>query len=434
MSKDTRYRFGIRSWVGGLAMFMGWAPVVAQSVRVARNSLEFYPDQEKKELSVAFRLVEHVSVSSVQVATDNPEESLPAKWNVWAPDKAPACAWMIVVDVSNAERARIVMKEVELIRSFLSSLPKQDQVAVYTLARNLIEVIPFDSAPEGYAKRLATIKPVGGATVRPVIYSNLLDGVARLAERKEKRQAVLLLSNGRDQTGGGPAAQEAEKQKLIEAAKSAGIVLHALGYVEFAEDKRYLLGMKEIAIQTDGLFEALVLESEELPFGAMARLRGVMHGAGTVRINVAALAKPTDLTVTMKTATGRVAVLQVPGDKVAAALATAPAEEAAATAEAEQQAKEAAHKEQAAKLTESIKLAKEAAASAEADRLAREEEDAGKAAAVGVVPRVPAAARPARSRGWLVAVVVAVVVLAGAAGWLIRVWRKRAEANRMAGG
>lgn len=432
MSKHTRHRFGIGLWAGGLAMCLGWAPVVAQSVRVARNSLEFYPDQEKKELAVAFRLVEHVSVSSVQVATDNPEESLPAKWNVWAPDKAPACAWMIVVDVSSTERARIVTKEVELIRSFLSSLPKQDQVAVYTLARNLIEVIPFDSAPEGYAKRLAAIKPMGGAAVKPLIYSNLLDGVARLAERKEKRQAVLLLSNGRDQTSGGPAAQEAEKQKLIEAAKSAGIVLHALGYVEFAEDKRYLLGMKEIAIQTDGLFEALALESEELPFGAMARLRGVMHGAGTVRINVAALAKPAELTVTMKTATGRVAVLQVPADKVAEALAMAPAEDAAATAEAEQQARDAAHKEQAAKLAESIRLAKEASASAEADRLAREEQDAGKAAAARVVPRVPAAA-PARSRGWVVAAVV-VFVLAGAAGWLIWGWRKRVAANRNAGG
>jgi hypothetical protein len=403
---------------------MSGAPILAQSARVARNSLEYYPNLEKKELAVAFRMVDHLSVTSVQVATENPAETLPAKWNAWTPDKAPACAWMIVVDIGNAARARILAKEVEVIRSFLTSLPRQDQVAVYTLARDLIEVIPFGSAPEDDAKRLAGIRLMSGAAAKPVIYSNLSAGLARLAERREKRQAVLLFSNGHDQTPGGPAAQESEKQKLIEAAQGAGVVLHTLGYVEFAEDKKYLLGMKEIAIQTDGLFEALALASEELPFGAMARLRGVMHGAGTVRINVAALKQPAALTVTMKTATGRVAVLQVPREKVAEALAVVPVEAAA-----DQEAKEAAHKAQAAKLAESIKLAKEAASKAEADRLAAEKEvqktaAATQAVAARRVPPVPAPKPPARTWVWVLAGVLGVGVLV-VAGCLLWVARKR---------
>jgi hypothetical protein len=429
MRQNTGNRFGNGLWFGGIALLMSGAPILAQSARVARNSLEYYPDLEKKELAVAFRMVDHLSVTSVQVVTENPTETLPAKWNAWTPDKAPACAWLIVVDIGNAARARILAKEVEVIRSFLTSLPRQDQVAVYTLARDLIEVIPFGSAPEDDAKRLAGIKLMSGAAAKPVIYSNLNAGLARLAERREKRQAVLLFSNGQDQTPGGPAGQESEKQKLIEAAQGAGVVLHTLGYVEFAEDKKYLLGMKEIAIQTDGLFEALALASEELPFGAMARLRGVMHGAGTVRINVAALKQPAELTVTMKTATGRVAVLQVPREKVAEALAMAPVEDAAITAAADQEAKEAAHKAQAAKLAESIKLAKEAASKAEADRLAAEKEVqktavATQAVAARRVPPVPAPKPPDRTWVWVLAGVLGVGVLV-VAGCLLWVARKR---------
>ena len=111
---------------------------------------------------MGFRLVDAEGVTSVRAATEGKGESLTATWEAWEGDKAPACAWMIVVDTSDRARARTVARGVDFVRSFVTGLPKQDKVAIFTLALNLEEVSPFGSTPEDRSKSLAGIKPGGG--------------------------------------------------------------------------------------------------------------------------------------------------------------------------------------------------------------------------------------------------------------------------------
>lgn len=428
MNKHTRLenRLGMKIGVGGLALLLSVASVVGQSARVAKNSVEMVADAEQKTLTVAMRLVDHVAVTSVQAVEADSGDAVPARWQTWAPDKAPACAWMIVVDVGHGARAKLVARDVEVIRSFLTSLPAQDDVAIFTLARDLTEVVPFGGVREEAVRKLVGIKLLAGAAGKPVIYSNLSGGLARLAARPEKRQAVLLMSNGQDQSPGGPEVREIEKQKLIEAAMRGGVVIHTLSYVEFTEDKKYLLDMKELALQTDGLFESQVLSNEELPFGAMARMRGVMHGAGTVTIDVSGLAKPVDLNVTLKTSSDRVAVLQVPSAKVGEALAAAPVGESIVNEQAEQRVQAAARRAEAA---EANRLANEAEAAeaAEADRLAKDQERVRKseeAAEAELVAREAARelTRQSKVRSWVWVGAAAVVALVAGCwiGWARR--------------
>jgi hypothetical protein len=379
MRKNTiHYRNSLwnAAWGCGIALLLAGTPGLAQSAKVARDSLQFTPDLAKKELAVGFRLVDDVNVTSVQAATEGKKESLPATWEAWEGDKAPACAWMIVVDTSNPARAKTVATCVEFVRSFLTSLPKQDKVAVFALARDLSEVVPFDSMPEDRAKALTGIKPAGDASLTTLIHSNLRDGLGRLAERKEPRKAVMILTDGIDETPGGPAAQEIEKKKLIDAAKSAGIAVHAVGYAESADDQKHFGALKEIAAQTDGLFVPTSLASKDTPSGTLSLLRGVMHGAGTVRIDLSKLAEPVALTVTAKTAAGKTAVLQVPREKV---MEIVPPVVAPKTPEEPTKAdKEKAIADKAA--ADQLAKEKELADQAAADKLAKEKEAADQAA------------------------------------------------------
>jgi len=393
------------AWVGGLALLLTASPGMAQAVRVAGDSVrvgappalatgqatrvaggsvKYHPDLEKKELAVDFRLVDSQTVTAVLAAAEN-GEAVPAKWSGWELAKAPACAWLIVVDTSMTTPAKTVAQYVDFVRGFVSRLPKQDGVAVCAMAADLKEAVPFDSTAPDIAKGLAAIKRAGGSASTTLIYARLRDALGRLAERKEPRQALVLLSNGQDQAEGGPDAQDLEITKLVDAANAANVVIHALGAAENVAAKKYFAGLKEIALRTDGVFEAPAFGGEELPFGTMFRLQGIMHGTGTVRLDLAKLAKPADLTVTVKTAAGRNAELLVPAAKVAAALgsSTPPATEVA------KEPAPAKPAQQPAAQTESP------AAPAAADS-AKAPAAAAQTAAAATPPKEPATDHPAR--------------------------------------
>lgn len=319
MSNITKHRKHLwnAARVCGIAWLLSGGPGLAQSVKVARDSLAFVPDAVKKELEVDFRLVEDVGIIPGQAATEDNQQRLPVTWEGWEGDNAPACAWMIVIDTSNLNRAKTVAKGVDEVRAFLKILPKQDKVALCTLALNLSEVLPFDSTTEAADKALKAIKPAGDASQTTLLFMNLRNGLGRLAERKEPRKAVLLLTDGKDESPGGVQEQQMEKTKLIEAAKKAGIVIHTLGYAESSSDQVHFASIKDISAQTDGIFRPAASDnSKKLPEGTLPLLCGVMHGAGTVRIDVSKLVAPAALTVTLKNAVGKEGILRVPREIV----------------------------------------------------------------------------------------------------------------------
>jgi hypothetical protein len=298
----------------------------AQSAKVAANSIDFKPDAEKKELVVGFRLVDAQEVTSVETTSALKEGALTTTWETWTEDKAPACAWLIVVDTSNPKRAKTISGCVDDVRNFLSMIPKQDSVSVCSLALNLVESVPFGSSAEDLEKGLVTIKADGDASKTTLIFTNLREGLSKLAERKEPRKALLLLTDGKDETPGGAEAREIEKNKLIEAANKAGIAVHTLGYAETAADQADFASLKEISSETDGIHRGASLASKELPDGIHGFLQGVMHGAGLAHIDLKSLKEPTSLTLTIKTADGKTATLPIPMEKVTAAAPAADAE------------------------------------------------------------------------------------------------------------
>jgi hypothetical protein len=313
------------------------------------------------------------------------------------------------------------------VRSFLTGLPKTDSVAVFGLARDLEPVVPFDSKPEDALATISTLKADGDAAKTTLIYQNLREALPKLATRGEPRKAILLLTDGKDETGidskdGGAAAQEIEKAKLIEAAKTAGVVVHCLGYAEKLDDQKYFGALKEIAMQTDGLFSAASVGSKELDKGELGKLRSVMRGAGVARVDVSKLEKPAELTLTVKTASGKEAVLKVSAEEVAKSLPPKTAEPAPGTDKAK--TPEELAKEKAAAEEKAAKKIKEDEEKALADKKA---EDEKKAAAVAKK------AAEEKKRLWIGLGAGGVLALLLAAFLMMRASRKRAaEEARLA--
>jgi len=316
---------GIASIAALLWSTVGISP--ARADRVSKSSVSYAADPGKGDLAVGFRLIDGKDVTAVR-ASDAAGDELPATWEAWKEDKSPACAWMIVVDTSNPARKATIARCAEQARSFPLGLPKQDSVALFSLARDLEMAAPFGRDSDELAKGIKKIKPVGDAALTTLIYTNLLGGLDRLKDRPEPRKAVLLLTDGKDESPS-DAARVASKQKLIDAAKAEGIVIHTIGYAEKADDQKYFAGLKEISRGTEGLYFAARLGSRDLPQGSMALLRAVMHGAGTAHIDVSKLAGEVPLTLTVQTAAGSKAMIEIPADEVKKAMPPPPAPEPA---------------------------------------------------------------------------------------------------------
>jgi len=395
------------AWIGGLALLMAGGPCLAQAAKVAGRSLEITADSAKKEVAVGFRLVDAVDVISVVAVAEGVKEPLGATWEAWEGAKAPACAWMVVVDTSNPARAKTIEACKDAVRSFLTGLPKTDGVAIYGMARDLVPVVPFGSNPDDALAGVSNLKADGDASKTTLIYQNLREALGQLSVRGEARKALVLITDAKDETPGGPAAQEIEKNKLIEAANEKGVVIHCLGYAETLDDQRYFGALKEIAAQTDGVYDQASVGSKDLPAGTINRMRGVMQGAGMVRVNVGSLEAAVALTITAKTASGVEAVLRIPAEKVAEAMPPKVPETAAEDPKVktpEELAKEkAAADEEAAKAADAAKAAK----AAEAQRKLMEE----------------------RKRLWIIVGAAVLLVIGVATLLMVRASRRRAAAE-----
>lgn len=410
MRKHTTTRNGLwnAAWAGGVALLMAGAPCLAQSAKVAGKSVQITPDAAEKAVAVGFRLVDAVDVTAVSAAAEGAAEPLPATWEAWEGAKSPACAWMVVVDTSNPARAKTIEACKETVRGFLTGVPKTDAVAIYGLARDLLQVVPFGSNADDALAGVSTLKADGDASKTTLIYQNLREALGKLSSREESRKAVLLITDGKDETPGGPAAQEIEKNKLIEAAKAAGVVVHCLGYAESLDDQRYFGALKEIASQTDGLFFPASVGTKDLPKGTLGLLRGVMHGAGVAHVDVSKLEKGAVITVTAKTAAGSEAVVKIPAEEVSKAIPPKAAEPAPVGEKAK--SPEELEKEKAAKEAEDAKKAKD---EEEKVAAAKKAEEAKKAA-------------EAKKRLWIYICSGVLLALLLAAILMVRASRKRA--------
>jgi hypothetical protein len=407
---------------GAFALFLPWSSATAQSAKAAASSIAFTPDVAKKELAVGFRLVDDVDVTSVEATTYGKAEALVTTWEAWSGDKAPGCAWMIVIDTSNPARAKTIGVGVEFVRSFLTGLPKQDDVSIFTLSRDMVEVSSFGSTPEDRSAGLAGIKPAGDASLTTLLHTNLREGLQKFAVRKEPRKALLVLTDGKDETPGGAAAQEIEKQKLVDAANAAGVVIHTIGYAESADDQKFFAALKDVSAQTAGLFEAASLTGKDLPSGFQTLLRGVMHGAGVARIDLSKLNEPMAVTIVARTASGKTATIQVPKEKVAEAIPHTTPEAKAEKERQEAEAKAKAEKEK-----------QEAEAKAKADKEKADKEKADKEAKEKADKAKKEKDDKAKKQKWILIGAGSLLVLFLAASLMIRASRRRAaEEARLA--
>lgn len=304
---------------------------MAQEARVDVSSLKIEPVAGEKKIKVSLRLADTPSITTVAAAvkTGTTEQAVPATWTSFESTPPANCAWLIVIDNSNPARQQTVTACVNEVLTFLALLPKGDAVMIASLSRDLVAASPFESAQEQRDAALAAIKADGEASLTTLIYQNVKHGLAdHLARRSETRKCVVLLTDGKDETPGGPVAVKARRDELITEATKLGIPVHTFGFAEKATEANYFADLKESSLQTGGMHVPAVVATRELGAETWPTLIAVMHGGGTATLDLSALKKAAPVHLEVLTASGKNASVVVSQDKVAAALPSQPAPKA----------------------------------------------------------------------------------------------------------
>jgi hypothetical protein len=318
----------------GLVIGMLWGAFAAagdslraQDARVAESSTKIQPAAGGKKIEVTLRLVDTpaITVASATAGTGAATKTVPVDWRSFESTPPANCAWMVVIDSSNPARQKTVEACVGEARVFLDKLPKGDVVMVGSLARDLIIAAPFESTREQSKISLSGVKADGDASLTTLIYQNVKQALAdHLAKRTETRKCVVLFTDGKDESPGGPVAVTGRRDQLIAEAKKLGIPVHTLGFAEKAIEMNYFADLKELSLQTDGLHVPAVVSTRMLPADTWPTLIGVMHGGGTAVLDLSALKEVMPVQLDLKTASGKTAKVVIPNDVVAKALPDIP--------------------------------------------------------------------------------------------------------------
>ena len=294
-----------------------------QEAKVARASLEIRPQVTKKKIEVSVRLVDVPNITLASASTQLPSGAkiVPTTWTSFDSNGGVNCAWMVVIDNSNPARKKTVEACVREVRTFLSRLPTSDAVMLATLARDFAVVTPFEAKTAERDAALSSIKTDGESSLATLLYQNLRQAVSEhLEKRKETRKAVILLTDGKDETPGGQGAISIRRDELIKKAKELGIIIHTIGFAELASEANWFADLKEIAHETEGLHVAAEVSTRQLTPETWPTLQEVTRGGGTAVLDVSGFEKPMSIKLDLQTATGKRASLVVSEDEVAKAL------------------------------------------------------------------------------------------------------------------
>lgn len=290
---------------------------------MAASDLKIERVAGERQIRVSLRVADTAKVTgaTAKLKTAASEKATPVAWTAFDAIPPADCAWMVVVDNSNPARQQTIEACAEEVRSFLKLLPKGDTVMIASLARDLVVTAPFGSTPPQLEAALAGMKAEGDASFTTLIFQNVKHALAdHLSRRSEARRCVVLLTDGKDETPGGPLRITERRNELITEAKKLGIPVHTLGFAEKATEANYFADLKELSLQTDGLHIPAAVSTRQLPTDTWQTLIGVMRSGGVAVLDLADVKEPGVLRLELTCDTGRKAVIEIPKGMLDAAL------------------------------------------------------------------------------------------------------------------
>ena len=193
---------------------------------------------------------------------------------------------MFLVQILDPARRATLVQMADAIVKIAEQRDGNRRLAAYSFDNDLNLLADFDASKRDFERQVRAVK---AATLPSQLYKTSLDAIAKLAKERGDRKALIILGDGQsDDTAD-------EHDQVVRAAKEAGVIIHALGFLGTAADSPKFQSLRRLADETGG-------------FRREVRVGGVQKYAVSNKFVAEALENGGSLKMTLKEPPGAVAV------------------------------------------------------------------------------------------------------------------------------
>lgn len=249
---------------------------VAQSATVACD-FRFTEPQQLEELTLS------ANGQAIVGSTFNPY-----------PGTGEKSAWLYLIDRSNPSRAATVKRNIDIAGQQLQAASGSRLIGLATFANDIELVLEPASRHPNLDATLGTIKADGSATE---LFANSLKAIDILKNVSADRKALVIMSDGKAED------TAYTRQDVVDAARSAGVIIIGLGFAESNSETPALQELRRLAEETGGYFDAVV-GSQTFASDFAGRLPRYLENGGHIRGTVGDVSGDVTIELSAKVAGG----------------------------------------------------------------------------------------------------------------------------------
>lgn len=189
------------------------------------------------------------------------------------PGTGEKSAWLYLIDRSNPRRAVTVKRNIDIAGQQLQTASGSRLIGLATFANDIELVLEPASRHPNLDNTLETIKADGAATE---LFANSLKAIDILKNVPANRKALVIMSDGKAED------TAYTRQDVVDAARSAGVIIIGLGFAENNSETPALQELRRLAEETGGYFDAVV-GSQAFASDFAGKLPRYLENGGQIR-------------------------------------------------------------------------------------------------------------------------------------------------------
>lgn len=203
-------------------------------------------------------------------------------------------AWLYLIDRSNPRRAATVKRNIDIAGRQLLTASDSRLIGLATFANDIELVLEPAPRHPNIEATLQTVTADGAATE---LFANSLKAIDILKNVKANRKALVIMSDGKAED------TAYTRQDVVDAARSAGIIIIGLGFAENNSETPALQELRRLAEETGGYFDAVV-GSQAFASDFATRLPRYLENGGEIRGPVGNASGDVEIKLSAKVAGG----------------------------------------------------------------------------------------------------------------------------------
>ncbi|MDX2205382.1 MAG: FHA domain-containing protein [Hyphomicrobiaceae bacterium] len=292
------------AWAQDVRLVATCTPPVREAAGPAKDAKGVRPlpsaDQQFASLC-DIRVTDAVTVQGVTALAKDQQAPLETAFTPFDP-KQRGVSVMFLIQVVEPPRYRLSQLMAEAVTKIAEAREGRERYAAYSIANDLTLLAGFDAPKADFDKAVRGLRTQSLPTQ---LYQATLEAIDKLAKEPGDRKAIVIVGDGNsDDTG-------YTHEQVVAAARSAGIVIHALGFIEQAAELPRFQLLRRLAEDTGGFRREVRVAREAPRYNVTARFTSeVVENGGTLKINFRGMTGPQLVTLRADLGGGKVESLE----------------------------------------------------------------------------------------------------------------------------